>query len=270
MKIKKTIFFKLLVCSAGFLFLAFVTTPVFSLNVDKDIHRFSGHVINQQNSTPIASAHIINLLMAKGTATNLEGAFSFSAREGDMIIFQALGFHADTLIISENHVLDKSQLVIKLNVRTYELLGIDVYPYSTYDEFKYAFLNFDHEDEYEIHFDFRLPESERKNPPRVRAGPEGGSIVFDGVITALYDKYSRRGKEILKTRDAEAKLAGTIRVTKLYSSEVIRKLTDIKDEKEIDEFLEFCSLKYDINESMIEYQIYQTILECFAYYKASK
>lgn len=220
----------------------------------------SGRVINSKDSSPLPDVHIVNIRSARGTISNANGSFVLLVESGDQLLFQSLGYHNDTLMIDFNHFNDYE--VIALREQVYELPVVDVFPYNNFTDFKYAFLNFkDKEPAYQLH----LPEL-----PNLAEPSNGFGVTIPGPITAIYDQFSKRGRELRKYQ--EVLIADNLqrRASRVVNVETVRRYTSLKDEAEIYRFLRYCNMSDEYIVSVSEYEVYQQLLACFQQYTLEK
>ncbi|MFN2395247.1 MAG: hypothetical protein ABR597_06115 [Bacteroidales bacterium] len=222
----------------------------------------TGFVIDERDTAAIPNVHIINLNRVRGTTSGSDGSFSIMVTKGDSILFQAVGFFTDTLAVTTEIMNSDKGVVVPLTDKTYQLPTVDVYPYATFAEFKHAFLNFE---DPEPPLDLQLPPAEFQPDPGDAFG-----LVIPGPITALYDRFSRRGREMAKFREIteEAELAR--RASRVVNQNVIKRLTGIESEQEYYIFLDFCNMSYEYIVNTKEYLVYQRILHCYDQYAALK
>ena len=224
--------------------------------------RLGGRVINQKDSTAISNAHVINLSQGRGTTTQREGTFSISVMKGDTVFFQALGFHNDTLKITDELYRETDRILVKMIPKAYELTGVDVFPYATFSEFKHAFIHF--KDTMPTYLDdFELPDIGFLFPRN-----RGAGIAIEGPITMLYEQFSRSGRERREYRRIKEEERKFALVNERVNYSVVRGLTDLEDEQEIDRFLDYCNLSFEFITESREYQVYQAIVACYRRYQA--
>ncbi len=229
--------------------------------------RLSGVVISKEDSTAIKNAHVINLTQIRGTSTGDDGSFGINIMEGDSIMFQAVGFKNDTVYVTEDFFRQEDHIVMELRKRVYRLPGVDVFPYSTYSEFKQAFIHFD-DDKIED----TLPPIDVDLPERLYLAPtsEGFGVAVPGPITMLYEQFSQSGRERRKYREVKAEADRQDEIARVVNPEVVRRLTSLEDEAEIYDFIDYCNLSYEFIVNAKEYQVYQAILNCYRQYKNLK
>lgn len=217
-----------------------------------------GFVVDERDSTAIPNVHIINLNRVRGSTSRTDGSFTIMVNPGDSILFQAIGFVSDTLKITPEILLSRDKIIVPLIDKTYQLPTVDVYPWATFAEFKYAFLNFEDPDP---PVELNLPNIEFQPEPGERVG-----IVIPGPITALYDQFSRRGREMAKYREVSQEAELARRASRVVNPDIVKRLTGIESEQEYYIFLDFCNISNDYIISTQEYQVYQRILQCYKLY----
>jgi hypothetical protein len=125
---------------------------------------------------------------------------------------------------------------------------------ATYEEFKKAFIEMVIEDPL-ANLDLHLP-----SPAEMRnlAYPQGG-IVMPGPISLLYDQFSKEAR----SKRIYAGLLKKDQVAVRYNNAVISKLTGLKNEEEIKQFIDFCALKVQFILDSSDYELYAAIMDCY-------
>jgi len=221
-----------------------------------------GFVIDERDSAAISNVHIINLNRIRGTTSDNTGAFTIWAKEGDSIMFQAVGFLNDTLRVTADIIEKREKIFILMKEKIYQLPTVEVLPYATFQEFKYAFLNFEDPDP---PFELDLPPLDFQPDPGENPG-----IVIPGPITALYDRFSRRGRELARFRELTEEAEVARRASRIVNYDIIRRLTGIESEQEYYIFMDFCNISNDYIVNTKEYIVYKRILQCYEQYAALK
>ena len=217
-----------------------------------------GKVVSLTDSTAIPNVHIINLGNARATISGNEGQFWIPAAPGDSIRFQAVGFETLVLGISPEILNQQEDWVVRLEVKIYELPVVEIWPYQTFSEFKYAFLNFkDPEPEFEL----KLPEVSLDAVPGNR--PPGLGVVIPGPITFLYDRFSRRGKAQRNYLEVLRQEGLASRATRVVNPQVIERLTGLKEREDINAFLIHCGITDEYVVSTREAEVYARIIACY-------
>jgi hypothetical protein len=219
---------------------------------------FRSRVIQQSDSTSIPNVHIINQRNGRGTTSAADGSFMMVVEPDDKILFTALGFHNHTLLIDSLMFENELPEVVAMDQRSYDLPVVEIYPYATFTDFKYAFLNFkDPEPEIELN----LPKSFSIATPG-----EGFGVTIQGPITALYDEFSKRGKELRKYKEVLEKEDLHRKASRVVNVETVRRYTHLQDEAEIYRFLRFCNMSDEFIVASNEYEVYQQLMACYQQY----
>ncbi len=77
---------------------------------------------------------------SRGTQTNEYGFFSVPVLTGDSVIFRAIGYKSQYLIIPKNFGSQSYSVIMQMQEDPTELPMVDVFPWATEREFKEAFL----------------------------------------------------------------------------------------------------------------------------------
>jgi len=88
-------------------------------------------------------------------------------------------------------------------------------------------------------------------------------FVIKGPFTKLYETFSRHAK-LQRRHQALVKANHKfLQAAKLYNRDLVRKLTGLKDEKEIIMFMEFCDLDPEFILTTTTYELYLAINNCY-------
>ena len=90
---------------------------------------------------PLPFAHVLVLNNYRGTITDRDGKFSFVTQVGDSIMFSSLGYKRKIIVIPDTLGEPFLTTDIILNIDTFMIAEVEVYPWKSYEEFKKAFLN---------------------------------------------------------------------------------------------------------------------------------
>ena len=224
--------------------------------------RLRGLVVHAGDSTALGSIHIINLSKARGTASAENGSFAIAASEGDQIMFQSVGFTNDTITVNLADMEPDHILLVRLQPRTYELSAVDVFPYATFAEFRHAFIHFqDPEPEFDLH----LPEL-----PYIPPADGSGGVVIRGPITYLYDRFSKRGREWTRYQEVLESESLALQAARIVNPDLVRRYTELEDEEEIREFLDYCKLSDEFIVRSPRHAVYEALLACYRDYMAMR
>ncbi len=113
----------------------------FAQNPDKNLVQFSGVVMNPDSNTVVPYVTITNVTGFRQVfSANYKGYFSFVAHEGDKLVFTAIGYKHEDIIIPANLPGHKYTVIVKLKQEIINLPAVLVYPWASTDEFKKEFL----------------------------------------------------------------------------------------------------------------------------------
>jgi hypothetical protein len=125
---------------------------------------------------------------------------------------------------------------------------------ATYEEFKKAFIALEVEDPL-ANLDLHLP-----SPAEMRNLAYGGYIaVSKGPVSMLYDQFSKEARAKRIYADLLKKERAAVR----YNNVLITRITGIKDEDKIREFIDFCALPVQFILNSSDYEIYAAIMNCY-------
>ena len=225
-------------------------------------YQISAQVINAEDSTPVSFAHVIIMNCKKGMMCDELGKFSCNMPLNDTLIISAIGF--ETKKVDINYYNENIQDgIIKLTPLAYSIDEVIIIPYKNYKEFKEAFLSLE------------LPEKPiiNLNIPNIK--PDGSAREEDDIImipmgspiTALYNAFSKEGKEVAEYNKLMERKAIEKRVQKKYNKNIVAYVTGIKDERKVLDFMEFCNFSEEFILSSNDYEIYLAINNCYENYR---
>jgi len=235
-----------------------------NLAAGQDMHavQLYGTISDEQGETKYL-VHIINQTQNIGTISNKEGQFKLHCFHKDTIQISSLGHKAINFIVPKINQ-SKYWKSFTLTKDTVNLAETVIYPFpATVAALKDEILNNPPEGENE--FDLHLEMADIDPDPIVSEG-----FVIKGPITKLYEAFSRHEKFQRKHQSLIKKDYKIGQAAKVYNGELVRRITGLKDEKEIIRFMEFCDLEpeYILNSS--SYELYLTINSCFEEFKSHR
>ena len=107
---------------------------------NRDLIQLTGRLQNELTE-PLPYAHILVLNNYRGTITDKDGKFSFVVQEGDSIMFSTVGYKRKFIRIPDTLKEPFMTVDLTLQVDTFMIGEVVVYPWKNYEEFKQAFLN---------------------------------------------------------------------------------------------------------------------------------
>lgn len=113
----------------------------FSKAQERSIVQFSGLIYNVDSNVVVPYVSIINRSeKGKVFSANHQGYFSFVAHEGDTVVFSAIGYRREALVIPTNVQDKKYTVIIKLKAEVVNLPMVQVLPWASIDDFNKDFM----------------------------------------------------------------------------------------------------------------------------------
>lgn len=107
----------------------------------KRVVQLSGFVATGDSLYGLAGAGVYVPGTTRGTYTNQYGYFSMPVLAGDSVLFNALGFKSQYLIIPDNYGSNSYSIIMQMQEDPTELPTVDVFPWPTERDFKEAVAN---------------------------------------------------------------------------------------------------------------------------------
>jgi hypothetical protein len=121
-------------------FINIINVSFAQTNDDEGLIQFSGVVVTSDSLKPIPFTSIMIEKSHRGTISDFYGFFSFVAKEGDVIIFSAIGYKKSRYVIPKNLTTAHYSLIQILHNDTIRLKETVIYPWPTVEQFKQAFI----------------------------------------------------------------------------------------------------------------------------------
>lgn len=262
--------------SSFFILLVLISGTVFSQqNTPEVIYSVEGF-ITDIHGTKLSNVHVVNIIRGNGTISNIEGLFKIHAQPGETIRFTCIGLIPKVFNVPLQSISPIIPLHIILVDDTISLNEVTIYPWpANASALKMAVLAMPPEDQ--VIPNLRLNEItledksrdfyyQKSNVPGMM--DPGVTYAIKGPITALYEQFSKAGKsqrkyELLVFADKRQKIASS-----RYNSDVVKRVTSFKTDKEIQDFMIYCNLSVDFICNSTEYEFYQAINNCLLAYNA--
>ncbi|WP_256010997.1 carboxypeptidase-like regulatory domain-containing protein [Desertivirga xinjiangensis] len=120
---------------------ALVLTFGFVKSQEKPLVQFSGVIYNIDSNVVVPYVSVTNKSdRNKTVSANYQGYFSFVAHEGDTIVFSAIGYRREALVIPRNLADKKYTVIMKMKAEVINLPVVRVYPWASLDEFNREFM----------------------------------------------------------------------------------------------------------------------------------
>jgi hypothetical protein len=101
---------------------------------------FSGVVVGGKTTERLPGATIFIANAGRGTLAKGDGSFTIPVFPGDSVIFSYVGYKKQYHVVPRQYNSDIYSAIVALREDVVTLSGVTIYPYSTEEEFKRAFL----------------------------------------------------------------------------------------------------------------------------------
>ncbi|MGI9544296.1 MAG: carboxypeptidase-like regulatory domain-containing protein, partial [Cyclobacteriaceae bacterium] len=213
-------------------------------------------VLDADSMSPLPSAHVI-LNGVQGTTPDQDGKFAISLNRQDTILITHVGYRDYLIPILADLNGDKYYVRVLMSKALIELEEVVIYRWpSTLASFKEEVLAME------------VPMEERISIPGSYDGPRRPSKTkISSPISFLYQKFSRAAKQQRRFEATKAKMERHRLIDSKYHPELVKEVTGIKDEKELDAFMAFCNLTDNFIEKSNQYDLLAAINQCYDRYQ---
>ena len=211
------------------------------------IFSIRGVIVEDDSTTAIPFAYAINLRTGNGCMSDYNGAYNISGTDADTIVFSYVGFVKKKVLIKYiKNLNDSTKQNLKV-VMVRSLINL-----NTFDAVA-----------------FKIKPHEREYMKRVINRPRATGIdAFNSPITALYDQYSKKGRENRKLAAIFEQIFIEEQVAHKFNPQILRQLTG--DENiDFERFRKYCySVTNDFIINHDGYELYEPIMQCYRRWKS--
>lgn len=223
--------------------------------------KLSGKILEREDGESVPYVHIINKNTKEGTTSDLSGDFFILINPLDTIIFSAVGFEDYIFTFSKTEIKSRHYFIkIALNYSTFQLAPVTIFAFKDEASFKNDILN------------LNLPDSAKKiiipgsfegipEPAKTKVYLNRG-LACSGCITSFLNRFNKEAKENKKLRKAVAELPRQQEIYEKYNSEIVEKITGLK-ENQLNEFMLFCEISEDYILMANKYEIVVAVNGCY-------
>lgn len=224
--------------------------------------KISGTVIDRKTKEPVPYVNIYTKSLSGGTATNEQGEFVVNMKHTDTLVFSAVGFDRYFFSLKQDEIRQYYEVVIELDFRTYELEPVKVTAYQDIEQFKKEILDLNIPSK-EKELTISIPRNARiyDNHPTLNNGMVGGGATVRGAVTALYNVFSKEGKELRKLEAYRQESSQRRIVQSKYNLDIVKSITSLNEEGAL-RFMEWCKFDDEFVLSSTEYEITIAVLKC--------
>ncbi len=230
----------------------------------------AGYVFEESNGEPLAYVNVYVKKSRSGTITDTSGYFLLNASLNDTIIFSSLGYDKKYVILTDSATENNKPLIVFMDTKIYEINSVEVIALRKYKQLEYEITNMrlpDNDYTYAANnFPFRPPDIDYYT--RSSTPVSGIGIVFS-PITALYDMFSKEGKEKQKLAELQEKDYLNSILDEKISTALIMKITGMTQE-ETNIFIQWCNFTPEFVMKLTEYDLVSVIAHKHKQYQAIK
>lgn len=227
----------------------------------------AGYVFEESTGEPLPYVNVYVKKSRSGTITDTLGYFLLNATINDTIIFSSLGYDRKYVILTDSATDKKEPLIVFMDTKVYEIRSVEVISLRKYKQLEYEITNMrlpDDEFTYAANnFPFRSPDIDYYT--RGSTPMQGIGMVFS-PITALYDMFSKEGKEKQKLAELQGKDYLNSLIEEKISAALVMKITGL-NQSETNAFLEWCNFSPEFVMKLTEYDLVSVIVYKYKLYE---
>ena len=224
----------------------------------------AGYVLDEETSKPLVYTNISIRHRHEGTISDTAGYFALSAKLYDTIRFSMLGYGHKYVVIDDEAIERTEPLIVKLKTEAYLLPTVDIFEWR-YNQLKYEVTTMELPDDEYVYALRNFPTKQKAIDFYNRPQTASSGFVFS-PITALYDKFSKEGKERQKLAEIKEKDRIDELIESRISTSQIMEITGFTKVETI-RFLEWCNFSADFINSMNAYNFIMVLKHKAEQYK---
>lgn len=186
----------------------------------------AGMVVDNDDSSPMAYVNIYVKHTRSGTITDTSGYFILFVNIGDTIVFSSLGYEKLHVVAHDTLGDIARPAYVEMKRMVYQLTSVDIIALRRYQQFKYEVINMKlPEDDY-VRAMNNFPIRPAYLDYYTRQGASGFGLVLS-PISALYEAFSKEGKERRKLAEIEEQDNFRAMVEQNYNKKVVARVTGL-------------------------------------------
>ncbi|MDL2262368.1 carboxypeptidase-like regulatory domain-containing protein [Bacteroidales bacterium OttesenSCG-928-I21] len=254
--------FKIFIVSLFFILQGYIANCQFVKIADRVI--VAGYIFEENESNPLPFVNVYIKKTRIGTITDTSGYFVISANIKDTLSISCLGYHNRYIVLNDTARDNFEPLIIFLDTKVYELSSVNVVALRRYKQFEYDFKNLKLPDD-----DYTYAAKNFPFKPRYIDYYSCNDLSVVGFvfhpITALYEAFSKEGRELRKLEEIKKKDAQKQLLTEKIDIDFVMKITDLNKE-EANAFLYWCNFSSDFVSKLSEYELVQVLKQSYSKY----
>ncbi|MGZ4075657.1 MAG: carboxypeptidase-like regulatory domain-containing protein [Bacteroidia bacterium] len=205
----------------------------------------SGKAYDKENkSLPLTKLMVINKRTNNGIFADAEGHFSISILQSDTLIFSAIGFKVKKISLKDSIIKNQYTVEIPLQKLSYDLKEVNVYAERSLNEIQKDIDKLGVKKSYSV----------------------TGVNVLESPITALYERFSKFGKQKQKVAEWENEDLRRDILKDLFRLYVKYDIIDLSDDQ-FDDFIDYLHLSDDFIQKASQFELVMAIKGRYESYK---
>ena len=226
----------------------------------------SGYIQDAKNDSSLNLVNVYNPKTYRGTISDEEGFFRFYALPGDTLLLSSMGYLTAYIPVPDTAARSITD-TFYLRRDTFNLPEVNIYGLTRYEQLRYEVKKLDFSDSPEMRARKNLPKINSDNLSYYSRRTDNFGLVAS-PITALYNAFSKKGKEMRELRRLKARDALQAKIEPRYNVGMVMRITGL-DKAEAEEFMEFCDFPASFLLNASEYRIIAEIEEQFERYRVN-
>lgn len=225
----------------------------------------AGYVFESESLEPIPHVNIYVQRTRRGTITNQSGYFILKAALNDTIVFSSMGYKRKYAVVTDSVKERTDELIILMEKKYYELMSVDIIELRRYQQLKYEIINMQLPDDEYVYAIENFPSRPADIDYHSRAGLSDFGLVFS-PITALYDAFSREGRERRKLQELLERDRVRAQLEEKISLRDIAKIANMNVE-DAEAFLKWCNFPPEFILSLNDYDLIMIVMQRLEQFK---
>jgi hypothetical protein len=231
--------------------------------------RYKGRIMDAKTKMPVEYAHIMNYSQRMNAYSDSSGLFSLPVNPGDTLVLSAVGYYFRKIVATDSLLSTAPRLVFSIIPRAYEINEARIYSLGTYSEFRQRVIRMERP---KTQTDLLAENIAELSRVVAKEAYEKAmqSRKLDGIT--FFSIPIRSPEEMERLRLAKIMEKENIRneIYEKFNPEVIKKITGLKDDDVVIEFMVFCDFPDDYLLEVNSYDLMVRIEEKFEDFKKKR
>jgi hypothetical protein len=225
-----------------------------------------GKVVDSSKGQAVEYAYVLDYTQHINLYSNISGEFILNAQRGDTLVFYALGYEYQKIIVADSLLNTEHTTVFILKQQAYEITEARIIALGTYNEFRQQFINLDKPKTKTDILADKLAEISHKEA-REAYDMAKANQKLDGITLLSVPIRTPEERERIALDKILKQEKVRDQIYKKFNPEVIKKVTGLADDNDIIEFMVFCDFP---NGYLLEVNEYDLIVKIALRYEAYK